>query len=67
MEASPGHYPTLLTSWEQATRLILSASGRSGARRPENRVTAKVKDAVAGPRHPRPPPLQIMWNQDLHS
>src|SRR5581483_9010524 len=39
----PGQKPTLLTSCEYASFVMGSAPGRSGARRPENLVTAKSK------------------------
>src|SRR6202007_641410 len=37
----PGQKPALITSCEYASRITASSSGRSGARRPENRVTAR--------------------------
>src|SRR5437764_10554500 len=43
MPLAPGQNPTLLTSCEYASWVILSAPGRPGALRPENRVTAKSK------------------------
>src|SRR6478752_4448199 len=43
MPPPPNQKPTLLTSWEYASRVIGSAPGFSGALRPENRVTARSK------------------------
>src|SRR5438094_2696248 len=43
MSPPPGQKPTLLTSWEYDSRVTGSAPGRSGARRPEKRVTARSK------------------------
>ncbi len=39
----PGQNPWLMTSCEYASRVIGSAPGRGGARRPEKRVTARSK------------------------
>src|SRR5271157_5134496 len=43
MSPPPGQNPALLTSWEYASRVTGSASGRGGALRPEKRVTARSK------------------------
>ena len=44
MLASPGQNPKLATSWEYASDVTAFAPGIGGARRPENRVSARSKE-----------------------